>query len=127
MILLNFSHPITPPQLQAVEGLVGPVDRVQDVETHLEHGQPFATQVKALVDSVGLSPTEWQTTPLLVNLPSLSVIAALVLAELHGRMGHFPAVLRLRPVPGSTPPQFEVAEVLNLQAVRDAARAGRSA
>jgi hypothetical protein len=40
-------------------------------------------------------------------------------------MGYFPAVLRLRPVPDSNPPQFEVAEIVNLQAVRDAARLRR--
>jgi hypothetical protein len=48
-----------------------------------------------------------------------------LLAELHGRMGHFPAVLRLRPVPDSNPPQFEVAEVINLQEVRDETRKRR--
>jgi hypothetical protein len=78
-----------------------------------------------LVDAVGLSPAEWQTTPLLVNPPSLNVIAVTLLAELHGRMGYFPAVIRLRPVAGSTPQQFEVAEILNLQAVREAARTRR--
>jgi len=31
----------------------------------------------------------------------------------------------LKPVPGSTPPRFEVAEVINLQAVRDEARTRR--
>jgi hypothetical protein len=40
-------------------------------------------------------------------------------------MGYFPPVLRLRPVAGSVPPQFEVAEILNLQAVRDRARGSR--
>jgi hypothetical protein len=61
----------------------------------------------------------------LVNLPGHNAVAALVLAELHGRMGYFPAVLRLRPVAGTTPPQVEVAEILNLQAVRDRARLRR--
>jgi hypothetical protein len=37
-------------------------------------------------------------------------------------MGYFPATLRLRPVAETTPPQFEVAEIINLQAVRDRAR-----
>jgi hypothetical protein len=60
-----------------------------------------------------------------VNLPSLNHIAACVLAELHGRMGYFPTILRMRPVAGSTPPQFEVAEIINLQAVRDQARTTR--
>jgi hypothetical protein len=54
--------------------------------------------------------------------PSLSVVAALVVAEVHGRCGYFPAVLHLKPVPHTTPPQFAVAETVNLQVVRDAAR-----
>jgi hypothetical protein len=48
-----------------------------------------------------------------------------LLAELHGRMGYFPAIVRLRPMPESVPPRFEVAEVINLQAVREHARLSR--
>jgi hypothetical protein len=58
-------------------------------------------------------------------MPSLSIIAATLLAELHGRMGYFPTVVRMRPVAGSTPPRFEVAEIVNLQDVRDEARGKR--
>jgi hypothetical protein len=83
--------------------------------------------VRQVVDAVGLTPEEWQTLPLVVNLPSLNVIAALVIAELHGRCGYFPAVLRLKPVPQTTPPRFAVAEIVNLQTVRDEARQTRSA
>jgi hypothetical protein len=75
-----------------------------------------------LADEAGLSPAEWQTLSLLVNPPSLNFIAVALLAELHGRCGYFPAHLRIRPVQGSIPPQYEVAEVLDLQSVRDAAR-----
>jgi hypothetical protein len=81
--------------------------------------------VTDLVDQAGLSPTEWQTLPLLINPPSLNFIAIVLLAELHGRCGYFPAHLRLRPVQGSLPPQYEVAEVLDLQALREAARQRR--
>jgi hypothetical protein len=49
-----------------------------------------------------------------------------LLAEIHGRSGFFPTILRLRPMPGSIPPQFEVAELLNLQSIRDAARTTRA-
>jgi len=127
MILLNFSHPLTPEQLRRVGELTGrPLARVMDIPTQLDHEQPFAEQVRELVDGIGLSPEQWQTTPLLVNPPALNAIAVTLLAELHGRMGYFPAVLRLRPVPDSNPPQFEVAEVINLQAVRDTARRRRS-
>jgi len=74
---------------------------------------------------VGLSPVEWQTLPFLINPPSLNVIAVTLIAELHGRMGHFPAIVRLRPVADSVPTRYEVAEVINLQAVRDTARSQR--
>jgi len=77
------------------------------------------------VDGAGLTAEEWQTLPLLVNPPSLSVIAGLVLAEIHGRAGYFPAVVRLRPVAGAVPPRFEVAEILNLHEARNIARAER--
>lgn len=123
MILLNFSHPLTAAQVAQVEALTsGAVERVIEVKTQFDHQDSFVQQAKALVQSIGLTAEQWQTARLLINLPSLHVIAATVLAELHGRMGYFPAILRLKPIAGSTPPQFEVAEVINLQAVRDAAR-----
>jgi len=126
MTLLNFGHPLTPDQLAAIEGECGQaVDRVIRAAPRFDHDQPFAPQARALVDATALAPDEWQTRPLLVNLPTHSVIAALVLAEIHGRAGYFPAIVRLRPVAGSTPPRFEFAEILNLQATRDQARAQR--
>ncbi len=126
MLLVNFSHPLTSTQLTAIEQLAGSqVQRVLDVATQFESSCSFTQQAEALIDSIGLSAQEWQTLPLLINLPSHNVIAALVLAELHGRMGYFPAVIRLRPIPATTPPQFEVAEIINLQAVRERARQAR--
>lgn len=126
MLIINFSHPFTSTQLAAVEQLSGgPVERVVEVRAQFCAARSFAEQARELVESCGLSSDEWQTKSLLVNLPSFSPVTALVLAELHGRMGYFPAVLRLRPVADSTPPQFEVAEIINLQAVRDVARQAR--
>ncbi len=125
MLVINFSHPLTPDHLAQVERLTGqPVERVIDAPAQFDHAQPFSPQVVALADSVGLAPNEWQTLQLLINPPSLNLIAVTLLAELHGRMGHFPAVLRLRPTTAGVT-QFEVAEGINLQAVRDAARARR--
>lgn len=126
MILINFSHPLTPDQLAQVQALTGrPVERVIDQPTQFDHSSPFLPQMDQLMARLDLSSAEWQTAPLLVNLPSLNFIAALLLAELHGRMGYFPPVLRLAPAPGALPPRYEVAEILNLQAVRDAARGKR--
>jgi hypothetical protein len=126
MILINFAHPITEQQRAQIEAMTGStIERVIDVPAQFDNMQPFEPQVVELLDRVGLTSQEWQTLPILVNLPSLNVIAAVLLAELHGRTGHFPAVIRLRPIPNSTPPQFEVAEILNLQAIRDSARQRR--
>jgi hypothetical protein len=126
MILLNFSHPLRPDQLQQIEALAGQqVERVVEVHSQIDPQAALVPQVTALADKAGLSPAEWQTLPLLVNPPSLHWVAVTLLAEMHGRCGYFPAHLRLRPVQGSIAPQYEVAEVLDLQAVRDAARKKR--
>ena len=126
MILLNFSHPLTPDQVKQVEEITGAgVAEVRHVPAQFDHAQPFAPQAVELADGCGLSPEEWQTTPLLVVPPALNFIAVTLLAELHGRMGYFPSIVRMRPVEGSIPPRYEVAEVVDLQAVRDAARQRR--
>ena len=126
MLLLNFAHPLSPTHLTTLTNILHqPITEVLDIPVKLDTAQPFTQQVGGLIDQINLSPTEWQTVPLLINLPSLNYAAALLLAELHGRIGHWPAILRLRPVTGSTPPQFEVAEIINLQFIRDAARLER--
>lgn len=126
MILLNFAHPLTDAHLARVAELAGrPVERVIDAPAHFAHDRPFPAQVHELLARVGFTPAEWQTLPLLVNLPSLAVITGVLLAELHGRCGYFPTVLRSSPTSGTSPVQYEVAELLNLQAIRDVARTTR--
>jgi hypothetical protein len=126
MILLNFSHPLTPAQIDDIKALTGQhIEQVYELPVQFYNDQPFLPQLAELAARIPLSAAELQTAPVLVNLPSLNFIAALLLAELHGRMGYFPPVLRLRPIPESLPPQYEVAEILNLQAVRDSARRAR--
>ncbi len=127
MVIVNLSHPLTDSQKQKIAELAGsPIDRVLDLPVHFDEQGTFADQARDLVDDANLSGSDWQTLPLVVNLPSLSVIAALVLAEIHGRAGYFPAILRLRPVAGSAVRQFEIAEILNLQTRRDFARNRRT-
>lgn len=126
MILLNFSHPLTSAQLAQIEALTGAtVERVIAAPAQFDTQQPFAPQVEALLAQIPLTGEEWQTAPLLIVPPALNFITAVLLAELHGRMGYFPAIVRLRPMPESVPPRFEVAEVINLQAVREHARLSR--
>jgi hypothetical protein len=126
MLLLNFAHPLTADHLQQIEALSSrKIDRVLSIPAKIDPGLPLAPQIVALADQAGLSPEEWQTLPLLINPPALNYIAVALLADLHGRCGYFPAHLRIRPVQGSLPQQFELAEILDLQGLRDGARRRR--
>jgi hypothetical protein len=126
MTLLNFSHPLTGEHLGRIELRTGPVERVVEVNSQIDAQKPLVPQVVALADRCGLSPVEWQTMPILINPPSLHWVAVTLLAEVHGRCGYFPAHVRLRAVEGLIPPKYEVAEMLDLQAVRNGARERRS-
>jgi hypothetical protein len=126
MIVLNYAHPLTEAQRAQLAALTDEkVEAVREIPTHLDVNRPFAEQIVALADAAELSTEAWQTTPLLIVLPALNYAAAALLAELHGRMGYFPPMARLRPVEGKLPPRYEVAEVLDLQALRQAARQRR--
>ncbi len=124
MIVLNFSHPLTAAQEAQIAALAGePVARVIEVAAKFDAQSPYVTQLAALLDRVALTSAQWQSGDLLVILPSLNYIAALVLADLHGRSGGFPPVVRLRPAPGSVLRRYEVAEILDLQGLREQVRA----
>lgn len=126
MIVVNFSHPFAHHQREAIEAMCGqPIERIIDVPVQCDHAEPFGAQATRFVAAVGLAPAEWQSLPILVVPPSLSPIAAACLAEIHGRIGCFPAIVRLRPRPDAVPAVFDVAEVIDLQRVREAARTRR--
>ena len=123
MLILNFSHPLTEEQRQQIEIMTGqPIAEVRDIPSQMDHAQNFVHQIREMVNSLEISPNEWQTRPILVNPPAFNFAALTLLAELHGRMGYFPPIVRIRPVSGTTPPQYEVAEIINLQTVREEAR-----
>ncbi len=126
MNLLNLSHALTPRQLEQIQALAGqPIRATIEARVQFDLNEPFAAQTVRLLDDLNVAPQRWQSEPWLVLLPSLNYIAAVVLAELHGRMGHFPAIVRLRPVPNAVVTEFEVAENINLEQVRQAARTRR--
>lgn len=125
VILLNFSHPLTGEQAAELEAQLRSPVAIRTVPAQFDHALPFAPQVAALADAAGLGPDEWQTAPLLVNLPGYAPAAGCLLAEIHGRSGHFPALLRLSPVADSVPTAYVVSEVIDLAGQRDRARQAR--
>jgi len=125
MLILNFTHPLTDEHKAQIESLASiPIDEIRTIPVQIDQTQPLGPQISAIVDAVQLSSEEWQTRPLLINPPGYAPAAFVLLAELHGRIGHFPSLIRLRPRLGSVT-IYEVAELLNLQAVRESARQRR--
>src|SRR5947207_1695790 len=126
MLILNFTHPFTSEQRAHIEALAKTsIDEIRTIPVQINQDGPLEPQIIAIVDDVGLSSKEWQIRPLLINPPGYAPAAFVLLAELHGRIGHFPTLIRLRPVAGSTPTFYEVAELINLQAIREEARRRR--
>ena len=125
MLVLNFTHPLTSAQRAQIEELAGTsIDEGRTIPVQIDQAEPLEPQITAIVDAVGLSSEEWQTRPLLINPPGYAPAAFVLLAELHGRIGHFPTLIRLRPKPGPVT-SYEVAELLNLQTIRETARKRR--
>jgi hypothetical protein len=125
MLILNFSHRLTDQQREQIEVLTNTVvEEILTIPVRVNLLEPLEPQIIAIVDSIRLSCQEWQTRQLLINPPGYAPAAFVLLAELHGRIGHFPTLIRLRPKPGPVT-IYEVAELLNLQTVREAARKRR--
>lgn len=124
MYILNFAHPLTDEQRAQVEALTGlQTTEIKTIKVQVDVEQPLPPQISALVDTIGFTADEWQNKPMVINPPGLSTAAAVLMAELHGRMGYFPPIIRLKQE--GTPPRFVVAEVINLADVRNAARQKR--
>ena len=125
MHLLNFAHPITPEQQQQIEEILGKrldLSLAKTIETKFKDTQPYGPQCEILANQVGFTSSEWQSLPLLINPPGFVPGALALISELHGRMRHFPTVIRMRPVTLEGTRSFAVAEILNLQEIRDRAR-----
>ncbi len=124
--IINFTHPLTEEQLAQIDKIAGKkTAKVTQITSQIDTNRLLVEQVEAMVEEVGLTAEEWQSLPLLINLPSLNYSTAVMLALLHGRMRYFPATICLRPVTGAIPPRFEVAEIVNLQEARERGRVQR--
>ena len=126
MQIINFAHPLTRDQLAGIQALANiKIAGVIEVGSQIDLNKAIEPQIEAMLDQINLTPQEWQTKPILINLPSLNFSTAALLAQLHGRVGYFPSILRLKPNTRGLAPRFEVAEILNLQAMRERARGKR--
>lgn len=128
-ILLNLSgHPLqeSPQRAEAVRKTLGwPTEDldIMDVKVPtIPTDSRFAEKACTLLTGVNITESEWQTLPMAVIPPGFGPLCAVLLADLHGRMGYFPQmayfareddVWVLRP------------EVIGLQSIRDEGRSKR--
>lgn len=125
MLILNFSHPITDEQQAQIETFANTsIQEIRTIRVQINQEASLGPQIISMVEDTGLSSEEWQTLLILINPPGYAPAAFVLLAELHGRIGHFPSLIRLRPKPGPVT-SYEVAELLNLQTIREDARRRR--
>jgi hypothetical protein len=112
MLILNFAHPLTDEHKVQIASLANmPIDEIRTIPAQIDQSQPLVPQVSAIVDAIQLISQQWQTWPLLINPPGYTPAAFVLLAELHGCIGYFPALIRLRPKLGPVT-GYEVAELL---------------
>ena len=124
MLVLNYHHRLTPGQLEQLAEMLEAVPEVRDIPVVIDEGSALGEQAVALADAAGLTPEEWEAAPLVVSAPGLAPAALALIAEIHGRRGEFPALLRLRRI-GAPTGGYEVAEVVGLQEIRNTARGRR--
>lgn len=124
-IIVNFSHPISEELCQQICSktnlYIAEVVEPPKIPVNFDEEKEFEQQVREVVDKIGLTIDEWQELYILVNVPGFAPITAALIAEMHGRMGHFPKVLRLKRSQDNSN-RYEFAEIIELQRVRDFAR-----
>lgn len=125
-LIVNFTHPITEAHKEEIRNKTGvyiyDVVEPMKVPIHFREDLSFEEQATRVVDELGITDDEWQELPILINVPGFAYITAALIAEIHGRMGHFPKVIRLKRS-STDANRYEFEEIIQLQRIRDKARA----
>lgn len=120
--ILNFGHPLSETAQNQLLEAVGEFE-IHNIPTKLDMNQPLDAQVRKIIsdwaESAQFTADDWQTKRFLVNLPGMSLAAALVIAEIAGRAGYLPRIIQLKQNADGV---FELAGLIALNAVRNEAR-----
>jgi transcriptional regulator with XRE-family HTH domain len=103
IIVLNFAHPLTAQQQAQIEELSNTkIENIITISTLINEEEPLEPQIASLIEAVDQSTHDWYKRDILINPPGYAPAAILLLAEIHGRIGHFPTLIRMRPKHGSS-------------------------
>ncbi|QGT99783.1 hypothetical protein SYNTR_1190 [Candidatus Syntrophocurvum alkaliphilum] len=123
MIIINFSHPMHDKDIKRIEEITNiKVTEIRDIDTFIDIEKNLEEQLFSIIKEVGFTSHQWQTEPFLINPPSLNYSTAALISLIHGLAGHFPAIVRFKPISNVISTSFEVAEIINLQQLREKAR-----
>jgi len=125
-LVVNFHHLLKPEQIKDMQRLLQ-WPRIEVIDARLgtvPEKQNFTRYLLNHIESIDLTAEEWQTACLAVIPPGFAPACSVMLAELHGRLGYFPDIVRIRPSE-SGPEKYVVAEIIALRDIRNQARGKR--
>lgn len=123
--LLNFTRTFQDQQIKQLEDELDCfIEHVwPNTKANFDLNTPLEPQIKNMVDGLGFTPEEWEEAGhFVVSLPGLPEPAAVLIAELHGRMGYFPTIVRRHKDDRDDSGVYVLAEIINLSNIRDKAR-----
>lgn len=125
-LVVNFYHLLKPDQIKDMQRMQQwPSIEVIDARLGtVPEKKNFTRYLLNHIESIDLTAEEWQTACLAVIPAGYAPAWSIILAELHGRLGYFPDIVRFRPSE-SGPENYEVAEIVALREIRNKARGKR--
>lgn len=118
--LFNFGHPITGEHVEQLARLLETsVNRIEvvDIPVQIDMTLPTEEEIDRIIRAASPAmhaATTGNNGKVIINLPGLSIVAAFI-AVVFVKYFNNPHVLVLRRVDGTTPPRFEVKEVIPLR------------
>lgn len=101
------------------------IEELIELPVHFNAQQDLKPQARRWIDEVGLAQEEWSDKNIYLVLPGIAPGAAAILATVHGLRGGFPKILWVYQASHDRA-QYEIVQVIDLQALRDMGREIRS-
>jgi hypothetical protein len=115
MLLLNFGSKIGQIEIEQINALSH--DKITEwvyLPVDPYNQAPFQQQLSGLYKKAKLTNEDFMKQTLVLNLPASALNAAIILADIHGRTGKFPLVIRLRPAMFGIRVRSDVVDLLDL-------------